>query len=61
MFQQLIIPEIKHITPKVVVWINDFIIGWNDDNNHGSGINIENANPGQEVEKQGTLILIILM
>ncbi len=47
----------QRITPELMVWINDFIIGRNDDNNHGGGSDIENARPEQEDEKQGTLIL----
>ena len=49
----------QRITPELMVWINDFIIGRDDDDHPGGsgGIGSENGEAEQEPEKQGTLIL----
>ena len=49
----------QRITPELMVWINDFIIGRDDDDHSGGsgGIGSENGEAEQETEKQGTLIL----
>ena len=49
----------QRITPELMAWINDYIIG-RDDNNHpggSGGTGRENGEETQESEKQGTLIL----
>lgn len=49
----------QRITPELMVWINDFIIGRDDDNQAGGsgGTDNKNGEEEQETEKQGTLIL----